>query len=150
MPNYDYIDSNIIIETLTELDSKRKNACIEYLYSLKRYKIFTGHISFLTLGEITNAILKLSPEKRDLVYDKLSDRLKPINLIGFNDQTFHIALELMKLDYNLMNEPADALHLAIAISRNLNRFITLEYKKFNQTLRNYVRQRGIKITTLGY
>ena len=116
---------------------------------IEKIQNFSGFISFLVLGEITDAIFKkVIPEKRNLVFYKLAERLKTIDIKSFNQETFKIALELTELDYNLNNEPADALHLAIAITNNANRFITLEDRKFNQTLRNNLKQRGLKIISL--
>lgn len=147
MKTYDYIDSNVIIEVLTE--AEYQNLCKGYLYSLVRYGTSIGFVSLLALGEITNFVLKnVVQEKRSLAFYKVSESLEPLDLKGFNDQTFRIALELMELDYKLMNEPADALHLATAISNNANRFITLEDKKFNPTLRDFLKQRGLKVISL--
>ena len=138
----------IIVEILIE--GKYKNNCEEYLYSLKVHKTPVGIISFLTLGEIVKVILEEIEDspKRDFVFGKLLEILKPIDYSGFTEQTLKTALELIRLDYKLKNETADAFHLAIAATNGFNRFITLEDKKFGQNLRAYLKAKGTKIVSL--
>src|SRR3989344_385529 len=147
METRDYIDANVIVEVL--LEGRNKDICSEYLYSLVRYKDIKGLVSFLALGEITNALLKIKDlYKRNLAFDKLSNILLTTEFTGFYENTFNIALELINMDYRLKDEPADSFHLAIAINKVMNRFITMEDKKFNQYLRDYINKNGLKIITL--
>ncbi len=147
METKDYIDSNIIIEVLFE--GKNKEICREYLYSLMKYRDIKGLVSFLALGEITKTILKIEDlYKRNLAFDKLFDILSTTEFTGFDESAFGIALELINIDYRLKDEPADAFHLAIAINKAMNRFITMENRKFSKNLREYLKVKGMNIITL--
>ena len=129
METIDYIDANIIVEVL--LEGRNKDVCSEYLYSLIKYEDIKGLVSFLALGEITKAILKIKDlYKRNLAFDRLVNILSTTEFTGFDEKAFDIALELINIDYRLRDEPADAFHLAVAINKNMDRFVTFEDKKF--------------------
>ena len=63
----------------------------------------------------------------ELSFDKLKeDLLKPFQLASPQFEDYGLALELNKIDHNL--EPADALHIAMAINNKAKFFVTLGEK----------------------
>ena len=108
-------------------------------------------ISTLTFGEITKGLLELEERKRSLSLENINDHAfkKMINITSPQFEDYKLALELKEIDYKL--EPADALHLAMAINNKAQIFMTMGERDLanNPNLTEFLREKGLKINILG-
>ncbi|MBI2105837.1 PIN domain-containing protein [Candidatus Woesearchaeota archaeon] len=118
-----YPDSCIFLELFSKEKENKKQQAQAYLYDINRkYKAI---ISNLTYGEISRGLVKIIPKEteRAMAFHKINDILENIEITSPQFDDFELALELRKIYYKL--EPADALHLAMAINKGAKIFSTL-------------------------
>lgn len=143
-----YVDSCIFLEVFSKEKNNKSNECRSYLYNVE--KSHKGMVSILSLGEISKSFLmELKQTKNlELSFDKLEELLKPFQLTSAKFEDYNLVSELKKVDYNL--EPADALHIAIAVNNEVKFFITLGEKKLidNSKLVEFCRNKGLKFKAL--
>ena len=94
--------------------------------------------------------MEFKPTKNlELSFDKLKENLlKPFQLTSSNFEDYQLSLELKKIDYKL--EPADSLHIAMAINNKAKFFITLGEKDLinNNKLVKFCREKGLRFKPL--
>jgi len=144
-----YVDSCILLEVFSKEKGNKSNECQSYLYNVGRS--YEGIVSILSLGEISKSFLmEFKPTKNlELSFDKLKENLlKPFQLTSSNFEDYQLSLELKKIDYKL--EPADSLHIAMAINNKAKFFITLGEKDLinNNKLVKFCREKGLRFKPL--
>lgn len=141
-------DSCIFFEVFSISKEKLRQMAQKYLYDVD--KKWRAMISSLTLGEITGGILEIPEykDREDSIF-KISQHLEKFNIVYPQFQDYQLALELKNIHHHL--EPADALHLAIAMNNKAQVFLTLGERKLitNPKLEEFCRERGLKIKILG-
>ena len=144
-----YTDSCIFLEVFSKARNNKSNECQSYLYNVGRSH--NGIISILSLGEISKSYLMEFKQIKnlELSFDKLKeDLLKPFQLASPQFEDYGLALELNKIDHNL--EPADALHIAMAINNKAKFFVTLGEKDLisNEKFVKFCKDKGLKFRPL--
>jgi len=143
-----YTDSCIFFEVFSISKEKLRQMARKYFYDVN--KEHQGVVSSLSLGEITDGLLELPLQKdREDSFFNISQHLKNFKIVYPKFEDYQLALELRSLYYNL--EPADALHLAMAVTNKVQVFMTLGERKLvdNPILEKFCRERGLKIKILG-
>ena len=98
-------------------------------------------------------VISFNHSKKDKLSEdsffNISQHLKNFKIVYPKFEDYQLALELRSLYYNL--EPADALHLAMAVTNKVQVFMTLGERKLvdNPILEKFCRERGLKIKILG-
>ncbi len=106
-------------------------------------------VSTLTLGEVMMGLSEIpGEENKKLSFLNMGDLWKQMEVTSPQFEDCKLALELKEIDYNL--EPADALHLAMAINKKANFFITLGERNLasNPKIEEFCKTRGLKIRVL--
>lgn len=143
-----YVDSCIFFEIFSISKEKLRQMARKYFYDIN--KAHQGIVSSLSLGEITDGLLELPTQKdSEDSFFNISQHLKNFRVIYPKFEDYQLTLELRSYDYKL--EPADALHLAIAINNKSQVFMTLGERELidNPRLEKFCRERGLKIKILG-
>ncbi|MBU2639354.1 MAG: PIN domain-containing protein [Nanoarchaeota archaeon] len=144
-----YTDSCIFLEVFSKERNNKSNECQSYLYNIG--KSHKGIISILSLGEISKSFLMEFKEVKslELSFEKLKEDLfKPFQLTSSQFEDYKLSLELRKIHNHL--EPADSLHIAMAINNKAKFFVTLGEKDLinNQKFREFCKNKGLKFKTL--
>jgi len=144
-----YTDSCIFLEVFSNEKGNKSNECQSYLYNIGRS--YEGVISILSLGEISKSFLMEFKQIKnlELSFDKLKENLlKQFQLTSSGFEDYQLSLELKKIDYKL--EPADSLHIAMAINNKAKFFVTLGEKDLinNDKLVKFCREKGLKFKSL--
>ena len=101
----------------------------------------------------TNGVAKIDvfkeDRKREIAFHKMNDVLKDLVPCSPQFEDFELALELRKIDYNI--EPADALHLAIAMNKKAHVFVTFGERELvsNERIKQFCKEKSLKIESLG-
>lgn len=143
-----YPDSCTFFEMFTIARVKTKELAQSYFYDVNRKH--EAIVSNLTLGEVVKGLSELSnEEQKKLSFLRIDDVLKMVKLTSPQFQDYSLALELKEIDYKL--EPADALHLAMAINNKAQIFMTMGERDLanNPNLTEFLREKGPKINILG-
>ena len=130
-----HIDASVILGAFLENDEFNKE-CTDYLNKVG-YK-YRGCIPTSVIGEIFMVLKELIPDAtgREFFF-RFFDRLVEKNQITFSGMLFEIyemALELRNNIYNI--DPLDALHLANAVMRKANAFVTLDEKLIKSRIKS--------------
>ncbi len=144
-----YPDSCVLIELFSNEKKNKKQIAQSYVYDIgRKHNII---VSNLTCGEIYRALMKMfdNDQEREMAFHKVNDILKHVDICSSQFEDYELSLKLRNVDYKL--EPADALHLAIAINRKSQAFITLEERELvnNERIKEVCRSHGLKIESLG-
>jgi len=143
-----YPDSCIFLELFSKEKENKKQRAQSYLYDINRkYKAI---ISNLCHAEIFRGLVKIIPEEteRSLAFHKINDLLENLETVYPQFDDFELALELKKIYYKI--EPADALHLAMAINRKATIFSTFGEKELaeNEVVKKFCKERRLKIEVI--
>ena len=142
-----YVDSCIFFEVFSISEERLRQMAQKYFYDID--KKWHAIISSLTLGEITEGILKL-PEQKDKegALFNIDQHLEKFDIFYPQFQDYELSLELRKIHYHL--EPADALHLAMAINNKAQFFVTLGERELinNEKIKEFCRNKGLRFKTL--
>jgi|SRR3989344_4423539 len=144
-----YPDSCVFIELFSNEKKSRKQIAQAYIYDIDRkYNVV---ISNLTCGEIYRSLMKMfdKDQEREMAFHKINDILRQVDICSSQFEDYELSLELKNVDYKL--EPADALHLAMAINRKSQAFITLGERELvaNEKVVEFCKRKGLKIESLG-
>ena len=144
-----YPDSCVFIELFSNEKKSKKQLAQTYIYNIdKKYNVI---ISNLTCGEVYRSLMKMfdKDQEREMAFHKVNDILKHVEICSSQFEDYELALELKKIDYKL--EPADALHLAMAINRKSQAFITIGERELvnNERIIEFCKGKNLKIESLG-
>ena len=139
-----YTDSCIFLELFSNVKGNKSGVVKAYLYDIgRKYNIM---ISNLNLGEISRELNKIENDAdRVMAFHKINDIIKNIEISSPQFVDYILALELRRVYYKI--EPADALHLAMAISNKASIFATLGEKELanNERVKEFCEKKGLKI-----
>ena len=143
-----YPDACIFLELFSKEKGNKKQLAQSYIYDIKRK--YQAVVSNLCSAEIFRGLVKIIPKEteRALAFHKINDILENLETISPQFEDFELALELRKVYYKL--EPADALHLAMAMNKKASVFSTFGEKELaeNEIIKNFCKERGLKIEVI--
>ncbi len=142
-----YTDSCIFLELFSNVRGNKSRVVRAYLYDVgRKYNIM---ISNLNLGEISKELNKIEKDAdRVMAFHKINDMIKTIEISSPQFADYALALELRRVYYKI--EPADALHLAMAINNKAGIFATLGEKELanNEKVKEFCKKKGLMIKVI--
>lgn len=142
-----YTDSCIFLELFSNVKGNKSRLVRAYLYDIgRKYSVM---ISNLNLGEISKELNKIEKDAdRTMAFHKINDIVKTIEISSPQFADYTLALELKSVYYKL--EPADALHLAMAINNKASIFTTLGEKELanNEQVKEFCKKKGLRIEVI--
>lgn len=143
-----YPDACIFLELFSKEKGNKKQLAQAYIYDINRK--YQAMSSNLCNAEIFRGLVKIILEEteRALAFHKINDIMKDLEFTSPQFLDFELALELRKVYYKI--EPADALHLAMAMNNKAQVFATFGERELanNEEIKKFCKERGLKIEVL--
>ncbi|HIH17666.1 MAG TPA: type II toxin-antitoxin system VapC family toxin [Nanoarchaeota archaeon] len=129
-PSKDFIDSSVFLGSLFDKDEK----CFKYLDDLGYSGENIGFVSNLVFGEVLSNLVRREQIDEYLRIDLFKTLATLIDDALFQERLKNLKIEKEDLkrakeiieEIGHINDPADALLLAIAVNNNCNKFITID------------------------